>query len=146
MISCIVCKENARRVKGKESVIRKEVMVMANEQNLIPMNRRTPEERKEIAKMGAEATNKKIAEKKAMKEMLRTIMSLPEKDEALKTHMIDLGIEDEDLINQTTILVKQIEKAKAGDSTAVQFIRDTMGEKPSDKVEYTGNLKLEDLI
>ena len=56
------------------------------------------------------------------------------------------GDEDEDLINQTTILVKQIEKAKAGDSTAVQFIRDTMGEKPSDKVEYTGNLKLEDLI
>ena len=119
---------------------------MAKTENLIPMNRRTPEERKAIAKMGAEATNKKIAEKKAMKEMLRTIMSLPEKDEALKTHMRDLGIEDEDLINQTTILVKQIEKAKAGDSTAVQFIRDTMGEKPSDKVEYTGNLKLEDLL
>lgn len=67
--------------------------------------------------------------------MLKTILSLPEKDEALINHMKELGIEDEDLINQTSILVKQIEKAKLGDSTAVQFIRDTVGEKPVDKVQ-----------
>lgn len=113
---------------------------MANVENLIPMNQRTPEERREIAKMGAEATNKIIAEKKAMKEMLKTILSLPEKDETLKNHMRALGIQDEDLINQTSILVKQMEKAKLGDSTAVQFIRDTIGEKPTDKIEQSGEL------
>nr|DAO67287.1 MAG TPA: DNA repair and recombination protein RING HEPTAMER HET [Caudoviricetes sp.] len=108
---------------------------MANEQNLIPIASREPREREEIARKGGEASQRVQKEKKMMKEMLKTILSLPEKDEALINHMKELGIEDEDLINQTSILVKQIEKAKLGDSTAVQFIRDTVGEKPVDKVQ-----------
>ena len=43
MISCIVCKENARRVKGKESVIRKGVRAMGR-----PRKYETVEELEEI--------------------------------------------------------------------------------------------------
>ena len=43
---------------------------MANEQNLIPLNKRTQRERKEIARKGAEATNKIKAERKTLKEEL----------------------------------------------------------------------------
>lgn len=110
---------------------------MANEQNLIPMSQRTPEERREIARKGAAAANKVIAEKKAMKEVLKMMLSLPEKDATEKNKLKMYGIEDDELTIQASILIKQIEKAKEGSLAALEFIRDTCGERPAEKVQAT---------
>lgn len=120
MISCIVCNENARRVKDKESVIRKEVRAMANEQNLKPMASRTPRERSELGKKGAEAANRKKAERKTLREELLLLLSQGNTQEKMSLALI--------------------EKAMNGDTKAFEVIRDSIGEKPTDKIEQSGEL------
>lgn len=44
---------------------------------------------------------------------------------------------------QTAILIAVVQRAMMGDMTAVQFLRDTVGEKPSDKVELDSSISIE---
>lgn len=88
---------------------------MANEQNLIPLNKRTQRERKEIAKKGAEATNKKKAERKTLREELLLLLQ--------ENKM------------QENIGLALLEKAKSGDTKAFEVIRDTIGERPVEQVQ-----------
>lgn len=88
---------------------------MANEQNLIPLNRRTPEERREIGRKGAEASNKKQREKKLLKETLETLLEIND--------------------NQDNICIALIKKALEGDTKAFEVVRDSIGQRPSDKVD-----------
>ncbi len=93
---------------------------MANEQNLIPFNERTPEERREIAKKGAEATNKLLKERKTLAQELLLILSQGNTQERISTALI--------------------EKCLKGDIRAFETLRDTIGEKPKEKME---NLNIE---
>jgi len=88
---------------------------MANEQNLIPLNKRTQRERREIASKGAKATNKKKAERKTLKEELLLLLSKGD--------------------TQKKMSLAMIEKAMNGDTKAFEVIRDSIGEKPKDKLE-----------
>lgn len=108
---------------------------MANEQNLIPFNKRTPRERRELARKGAEASNKKQAERRKLREELAILL------------------ENEDM--QQKICTALIQQARRGNVKAFEVIRDTVGERPSDNltigtdgtfnitVEYVGNDKNE---
>lgn len=88
---------------------------MANEENLINLRDRTPEERKEIARKGAEATNKLLKERKTLREELLFLLSQGDMQEKITTSLLD--------------------KASKGDTKAFEVVRDTIGEKPTDKVE-----------
>lgn len=88
---------------------------MANEQNLINLKDRTQRERKEIAKKGAEATNKIKAERKTLREELLMLL------------------EQEDY--QKKISLSLISKALTGDTKAYEVIRDTIGEKPKENIK-----------
>lgn len=92
---------------------------MANEKNLIPMNKRTPRERKEIARKGAIASNKAQAARKTLKEELLALL--------------------EDGETQKKISVALIQQAKKGNTKAYEIIRDSIGEKPIDKVQAEVN-------
>ena len=46
-----------------------------------------------------------------------------------------LGIDENDCNNQTLIAIAMIQAAAAGDVKAATWVRDTVGEKPLDKVE-----------
>ena len=92
---------------------------MANEQNLIPMNKRTPRERKEIARKGAIASNKAQAARKTLKEELLALL--------------------EDGETQKKISVALIQQAKKGNTKAYEIIRDSIGEKPIDRVQAEVN-------
>lgn len=92
---------------------------MANEQNLIPMNKRTPRERKEIARKGAIASNKAQAARKTLKEELLALL--------------------EDGNTQKKISVALIQQAKKGNTKAYEIIRDSIGEKPIDRVQAEVN-------
>ena len=91
-----------------------------NPQNFISMADRTPEERREIARKGAEATNKLLRERKTLAEELLILLSQGNVQEKISLAMI--------------------EKCLKGDTKAYEVIRDTIGEKPKDKVE---NLNIE---
>lgn len=95
-----------------------------NEQNLIPLNQRPERERKEIQRKGAEATNRKLRERKTLKEELLLLLSQGD--------------------TQQKVSLALIEKAMAGDTKAFETIRDTCGEKAPDKVEATllGNIDI----
>lgn len=84
------------------------------EDNLIPMNKRTPEERREIAKKGAEATNKLLKERKTLREELLLLLSQGNVQERISVAVID--------------------KCLAGDIRAFETLRDTIGEKPKEEI------------
>lgn len=90
---------------------------MANEQNLIPNSERTPNELREMARNGGLASGEARRKRKTLKEEL--LLMLSEGD------------------TQKSVTLALIEKAISGDTKAFEVIRDTIGEKPVDKVQAT---------
>ena len=97
-----------------------------NPQNLIPQSKKSPEERSKIAKMGGIASGEAKRRKKTFREAMEAI---------LETEVIDKNGNKIDLL--TSISTKQIEKANKGDTKAFEVIRDTIGQKPVERVEIT---------
>lgn len=92
---------------------------MANEENLVDLRTRTTEEQREIARKGGIASGKVRAERKKFKEDLITALEAIKDGKTVQT----LGIE------------AIIDKFISGDMQAFTIVRDTIGEKPTDKVE-----------
>ena len=92
---------------------------MANESNLIPNSKRTPSERRENAKKAGRASGVSRRRRKTFKELLE-------------------GTYGE------AVVASMLEAALAGDVKAFVAIRDTVGEKPVEKVasEIEGGLRL----
>ena len=87
---------------------------MANEQNLKPNSERTPSELREMARNGGLASGEARRKRKTLKEELLLMLSEGE--------------------TQQSVTLALIEKAMGGDTKAFEVIRDTIGEKPVDKV------------
>lgn len=94
-----------------------------NDENLIPLNKRSKEEAKKIQDAGGEATKKMYAEKRKMKEILETLLSLPAED-------IELNCSKKE-----AMLLKAIQNAEKGDLKSIEFIRDTIAEKPKEQMQ-----------
>ena len=91
---------------------------MANEQNLKPI--RTTERARELQEKAAQKQRENIARRKTLKETL--LMMLEEGN------------------TQDNITLALLQKALNGDTKAYEVIRDTVGEKPTDKIEQSGEL------
>lgn len=95
---------------------------MANEQNLIPLNERTKSEQRAIASAGGKASGEARRRRKTLKEELLAILSDDDIQERMSLALINEAIEGNN----------------AGSVTrAFETIRDTIGEKPVDKMETT---------
>ena len=108
---------------------------MANEQNLIPNDQRTPKERRENARKAGIKSGEARRKKKTFKELFDLLLALPIKDDETKTFIRGLGIEDENLTNDMSLILSMYQEALKGNTKAFELIRDTRGEKPADKVE-----------
>ena len=97
-----------------------------NPQNLIPQNKKSPEERSRIARMGQIASTEAKRRKKTFREAMEAI---------LEKEVLDKNGNKIDLL--TAISAKQVEKAGKGDTKAFEVIRDTIGQKPVERVEIT---------
>ena len=97
---------------------------MANEQNLIPWNRRTESEQREYAKKGGQKSGEVRRQRKAMKEQIEMLLSLPFKQQEQLKFIEDLGIETDDIDNQMALLVAMYGKALKGDVQAFNIIRE----------------------
>ena len=110
--------------------------------NLTPINERTtPEQRKENASKGGKKAAENKRQRKEMKEMIQDIFSVGMK----KGKIVDeiKSLEDADNKNLTVgqaLVIAQIKKAMTGDTRAMEFLRDTMGEKPTNKQEITATI------
>ena len=96
-----------------------------NEENLIPNSERSPEELREMGRKGGIKSGEARREKKLFKEAIEK----------------KLGQSLDSMIDS------MIEQANKGNVQAITFLRDTIGEKPTDKVEAeVGVKRLEDLL
>ncbi len=118
---------------------------MKGEENLIPLNERTKEEQREIARQGGIASGEARRRKRSIKESLDILLSQPFKlkdknGKDLKKKLEALGIEADDIDNQMAMSYSMFMVAMGGGKNSVSAfnsIRDTLGEKPIDKVEVT---------
>ena len=98
---------------------------MANEQNLIPF---TSEQNREEAKKNGQKGGIKSGEvrrqRKAMKEQMELLLSLPFKQKEHLDFIKDLGIEEEEIDNQMALIVAMYAKAIKGDVQAFNTIRE----------------------
>ncbi|MBP3920790.1 MAG: hypothetical protein J6D28_04420 [Bacilli bacterium] len=84
-----------------------------NEENLIPMNERSESEVRELGRKGGIKSGEARREKKIFKEAIEK----------------QLGQSIDSMIKS------MITQAKKGNVQAITFLRDTIGEKPTDKIE-----------
>lgn len=101
---------------------------MANEQNLIPINKRTESEQREYQSKGGKKSGEVRRKKKAMKDTMKMLLNLELPESDARENLKELGIEDEDLTVQTIILSEQVKKAMVGNLDSAKFVRDTAGE------------------
>lgn len=108
---------------------------MANEENLNPVQ--TKEEAKKRGKAGGIASGKARREKKLMRETLDIMLSMPLKDgknadvESIQNFA---ALKGKNISVQDAIMIAQIQKAMKGDTKAAEYVRDTVGQKPTDQV------------
>ena len=114
---------------------------MSGESNLRPFSEISKEKRSEIAKKGGVASGEARRRKKTMQEKARAILDMTErlgKAESFKS------IEDADGKNLTAeerSIIEIAKKAMAGDIKALEFLRDTAGEKPVEQVELLNEIE-----
>lgn len=112
---------------------------MANEENLIPFtSEQSREEAKKNGAKGGIASGKARREKKLFKETLEAILEMPMKSG--KNVSVDsiknfASIKGKNISVQEAILIAQVQKAMKGDTRAAEYVRDSIGQKPTDKIE-----------
>lgn len=100
---------------------------MANEQNLIPLNKRSKEVQREIQEKGRQANKKKWAEKADLKKQLLVFLE----SEATKD-------KNGDPLTGAELMVKvAVREMAKGNPKFWELIRDTAGFKPIDKVQVS---------
>lgn len=98
----------------------------------------TPEERREHGRNGGLASVEARRKKKALKERLEILLDMPMKQgreadiEAIKNFA---ALKGKNITVQDAMMIAQIQKALKGDTQAAVFIRDTVGQNPTTKVD-----------
>lgn len=104
---------------------------MANEKNLKPVKSKS--EARSRGKAGGIASGKVRRERKAMKDTLESLLSMPLKNgECADVDTIQnlAALNGRNITVQEVIMLAQIQKAIKGDTKAAEYIRDTSGNKP----------------
>ena len=123
---------------------------MANEENLIPFQDRTPSEHREIAVAGGKASGESRRKRKAMREQAELLLSLPfqgmeigkDKD-GNAINLLDefqelSGLDADKIDNQMAAIIamyQTILKGGKGSVMAFNSLRDLIGEKPKEVIE-----------
>lgn len=92
-------------------------MPRGNPQNLISADKRTLEERKKVASRAGKASGESRRRKKTLREELLAILS------------------DGDIQNRVSLAL--VQQALLGNVKAFETLRDTIGQKPVEKIEQT---------
>jgi hypothetical protein len=104
---------------------------MANEQNLIPFNKRSKEDAKRIQRMGADAMHEKKRKRKLFREYL---------EDAVGTEVTDSN--GNKYTTLEVMVKKTIQKAvNELDLPTIKFIVEMLGESPTQKVDVTSDGK-----
>lgn len=107
---------------------------MANEQNLIPFNKRTENETRELGRKGGRASGKARLRKKHGKELVRALLEMKEADPRIIEELERLGINASEITNEVAMHIRQIEKAKRkADTNAYKAVNQAAGYTEDDE-------------
>ena len=98
----------------------------------------TPEERSEWGRKGAQKSTETKRKRKEMRETLDILLNMPLKKgkvysaEEIKSFA---DLKGKNITIDQAMMVCLVQKALKGDLNAIGMVRDTVGEKPTDKME-----------
>ena len=101
---------------------------MPNEKNLIPMDKRSKSEARELGRKGGEASGASRRRKRSLKEAADLYLSLPVSDRKMWNKISRRGVDPEDIDNQMAMIIGLTVAATAGDAKAAKVIVDLLGE------------------
>ena len=133
---------------------------MANEQNLMPIeqvnSRRTREEHSEDSKKGGQKSGKVRRQRKAMKEQMEMLLSLPfnlkdNNGNDISEMLSTLGIEKENIDNQMAMIISLWKTAIGNSNQKIQAVReireivqDSQTVSKEDRVQIVNDLPEDD--
>ena len=108
---------------------------MPNERNLIPMEKRSPEEAREMGRKGGRASGEARRRKKSLREAAELYLSLPVSDKRKWNKLSEDGVPPEDVNNQMAIIAGLSIKAAKGDAKAAKVLFDLLPTDGADPLE-----------
>ena len=100
---------------------------MANEKNLIPNEKRTPKELREITKKGGKASVVARRRKKSMKQLAQMLLAFPARP-AGKRLLESAGFDPDDANNGALLVHAMVTAGIEGDVQAAKFVADLVGD------------------
>lgn len=101
-----------------------------NEKNLIPQNRRTKEEQREIARQGGIASGKARREKQKTQQILADLVSIKSKDLAIFQKLAaKLGLDGDVSIHEVFTLTCLLNSVKGGNLGDLEKLMKLLGEE-----------------
>ncbi len=132
---------------------------MANEQNLIPWEQRSREEHREYSRQGGIRSGEVRRQRKAMKEQLNLLLSLPfnlkdSKGQEVKKMLAELGIDKDEIDNQMAMIISLWKTACTANGknqvAAFQEIRKVVQDENTatddEKVQIINDLPTDDFL
>lgn len=103
---------------------------MARE-DLIPLNKRTPEERKEIQRKGGINSGIARRKKRELKEYMEALLACPlDNDDKTRKKLTNKGLDPDMMDNKMLIATALFKRALTGDVYAIKELRTIIGEFP----------------
>ena len=132
-------KEPAVEAAGRTLNIKpvREVVLLANEKNLIPFNERSKSEQREIQSKGGIASGVARRRKKSLKEAADYYLSLPVADRRRWNKLSKKYIDPDDIDNQMAMIVGLTEAATKGNAPAANVIISLLGIEEADSEQLT---------
>lgn len=108
---------------------KREVVVMPNEENLIPFSERTESEQREIQQKGGIASGQARRRKRRMKDAAEYYLSLPVSDRRKFNRLARRYVDAEEIDNQMLLVAGLHDAACAGDARAATVLIKLLGEE-----------------
>jgi len=102
-------------------------VVRVNDKNLVPFDKRTESEQRELRSRGGKKSGEARRRKKSLKAAMEMVLALPVMDVDIWNTLSAMGIEPTDMDNQTAMLCALMRKAVSGDVAATKEIRSIIG-------------------
>ena len=113
---------------------------MANESNLIPNSERSPSEVRKNGAKGGKKSGQVRAERKKFNELFNNYLDKKITNEQIREQMMQFGFKDNECTNKNAIVFAQYKEALKGSTQAFIAVRDTIGEKPKDNINISGEV------
>ena len=103
---------------------------MSNEANLIPMDRRSEDEVRELGRRGGIASGAVRRRKRSLREAADLYLSLPVTDRRRVNKLLRRAVDPEDIDNQMAMIAGLTDAATEGDARAATVLVKLLGETP----------------